>query len=228
MAEVWIQEEHVNAEFYNEMVGHYVQLEGSINSVYFILETTEDVEDKNRQRDFLLDFLINQDRYPLYLTFLCDDMMAEDFEKEFNELGIEYSYELVEEKQAYYIFLKRVIYHPRCFTLPIKDARTLSLALEHTFYLAEMNEFYSLSYSDNVRFELEKVKEWGRWKDVSAPIFKMKEGTTFITILHDGAGFFLFSNEDRYSSIHKVCSTFPEDSRVVQINDKLMEEDEGM
>ncbi|MCM2978644.1 hypothetical protein M3592_24630 [Priestia aryabhattai] len=37
MSEVWIQEEQLNAEFY-EMVGHYVQLEGTIESVYFISE----------------------------------------------------------------------------------------------------------------------------------------------------------------------------------------------
>ncbi|MED3941848.1 hypothetical protein [Priestia megaterium] len=222
MSEIWIQEEQLNAEF-DEMVGHYVQLEGPIDSVYFISETMESVDDRDEQRDFLLAFLIKQDRYPLYLTFLCDDMMAEEFEKEFNELGIEYSYELLEEKQAYYTFFKRVTYHTRCFTLPIKGARTLSLALEHTFYLANMNEFYSLSYSQNLNFELKKVKEWGRWKNVSIPIFKTEEDTTFITIFHDGAGFFLHSNEDRYSSIQEVCSTFPEDSKVVQINDRLLD-----
>jgi hypothetical protein len=222
MSEIWIQEEQLNAEFY-EMVGHYVQLEGNIESVYFISETIESVDGREEQRDFLLDFLIEQNRYPLYLTFLCDDMMAEEFEEEFNQLGIEYSYELLEEKQAYYIFFKRVTYHPRCFTLSIKDARTLSLALEHTFYLANMNEFYSLSYSKDIRFELRKVKEWSRWKNVSIPIFKTEEDATFITIFHDGAGFFLFSNEDRYSSIQKVCSTFPEGSKVVQINDQLLD-----
>lgn len=225
MSEIWIQQEQLNTEF-DEMVGHYVQLEGPIDSVYFISETMESVDDRDEQRDFLLAFLIKQDRYPLYLTFLCDDMMAEEFEKEFNELGIEYRYELLEEKQAYYTFFKRVTYHPRCFTLPIKDARTLSLALEHTFYLANMNEFYSLSYSENLSFELKRVKEWRRWKNVSIPIFKTEEDTTFITIFHDGAGFFLFSNEDRYSSIQKVCSTFPEGSRVVQINDQLIDQDE--
>ncbi|MCT9852139.1 hypothetical protein P2R64_29405 [Priestia megaterium] len=225
MSEIWIQEEQLNAEF-DEMVGHYVQLEGPIDSVYFISETMESVDDRDEQRDFLLAFLIKQDRYPLYLTFLCDDMMAEEFEKEFNQLGIEYSYELLEEKQAYYTFFKRVTYHPRCFNLPIKDARTLSLALEHTFYLANMNQFYSLSYSKNLSFELKRVKEWGRWKNVSIPIFKTAEDTTFITIFHDGAGFFLFSNESRYSSIQKVCLTFPEGSRVVQINDQLIDQDE--
>ncbi|MEI2330217.1 hypothetical protein [Priestia megaterium] len=222
MSEIWIQQEQLNAEF-DEMVGHYVQLEGPIDSVYFISETMESVDDRDEQREFLRNFLIKQDRYPLYLTFLCDDMMAEEFEEEFNQLGIEYRYELLEEKQAYYTFFKRVTYHPRRFTLPIKDARTLSLALEHTFYLANMNEFYSLSNSENLSFKLKKVKEWGRWKNVSIPIFKTEEDTTFITIFHDGAGFFLFSNEDRYSSIQKVCSTFPEDSKVVQINDQLLD-----
>jgi hypothetical protein len=94
MSEIWIQEEQLNAEFY-EMVGHYVQLEGNIESVYFISETIESVDGREEQRDFLLDFLIEQNRYPLYLTFLCDDMMAEEFEEEFNQLGIEYSYELL-------------------------------------------------------------------------------------------------------------------------------------
>ena len=31
--------------------------------------------------------------------------MAEEFEEEFNQLGIEYRCELVEEKQTYYTFL---------------------------------------------------------------------------------------------------------------------------
>jgi hypothetical protein len=88
-----------------------------------------------------------------------------------------------------------------------------------------MNEFYSLSYSENLNFELKRVKEWGRWKNVSIPIFKTEGNTTFITIFHDGAGFFLFSNEDRYSSIQRVCSTFPEGSRVVQINDQEIGKD---
>ncbi|WP_176344234.1 hypothetical protein [Priestia aryabhattai] len=222
MSEIWIQQEQLNAEF-DEMVGHYVQLEGPIDSVYFISETMESVDDRDEQREFLCDFLIKQYKYPLYLTFLCDDMMAEEFEEEFNQLGIEYRYELLEEKQVYYTFFKRVTYHPRRFTLLIKDARILSLALEHTFYLANMNQFYSLSYSKNLNFELQRVKEWGRWKNVSIPIFKTEEGTTFIIIFHDGAGFFLFSNEDRYSSIQKVCSTFPEGSKVVQINDQLLD-----
>ncbi|GAB1770464.1 hypothetical protein M3592_06965 [Priestia aryabhattai] len=225
MSEVWIQEEHLNDEFYS-MVGHYVQIEGTLESVYFLSETAEAVEDRDEQMEFLLDFLINQNRYPLYLTFLCDDVMAEEFEEEFNQLGIEYRCELVEEKQTYYTFFKRVTYHPRCFTLSMKDARTLSLALEHTFYLTNMNQFYSLSYSSNLRFELKKVKEWGRWKDVSIPIFKTEGDTTFITIFHDGAGFFLFSNEEEYSSIKKVCAILPEGSKVVQVNDKLIESEE--
>ncbi|MFE4099957.1 hypothetical protein ACFX4K_25350, partial [Priestia sp. YIM B13484] len=157
-------------------------LEGPIDSVYFISETMESVDDRDEQREFLCDFLIKQDRYPLYLTFLCDDMMAEEFEEKFNQLGIEYRYELLEEKQAYYTFFKRVTYHPRRFTLLIKDARILSLALEHTFYLANMNEFYSISYSENLSFELKRVKEWGRWRNLSIPIFKTEEDTTFITI----------------------------------------------
>ncbi|MFE4094603.1 hypothetical protein ACFX4Q_25435 [Priestia sp. YIM B13545] len=181
MSEIWIQQEQLNAKF-DEMVGHYVQLEGPIDSVYFISETMESVDDRDEQREFLCDFLIKQDRYPLYLTFLCDDMMAEEFEEKFNQLGIEYRYELLEEKQAYYTFFKRVTYHPRRFTLLIKDARILSLALEHTFYLANMNEFYSISYSENLSFELKRVKEWGRWRNLSIPIFKTEEDTTFITI----------------------------------------------
>ncbi len=71
-----------------------------------------------------------------------------------------------------------------------------------------------------------EFKEWGRWKNVSIPIFKTEEDTTFITIFHDGAGFFLFSNESRYSSIQKVRLTFPEGSRVVQINDQLIDQGE--
>jgi len=72
------------------------------------------------------------------------------------------------------------------------------------------------------------VKGWVRWKNVLIPIFKTEEDTTFIIIFHDAACFFLFFNQDGYSFIEKVCSILLEGSKVVQVNDTLIEQEEDV
>jgi hypothetical protein len=223
MAEIWIQEEKINEEFL-DIIGHYISIDGDIKSIYFISETSEE-ENDDKQLDFLNDFLVTQNKYPLYLTFVCDDEQEEDFKEELSKLECDYNLQLLEEEQTYYVFLKRVKYHPRCFTVKIPNSHILTYVLEKTFWLSEMNNFYAISYTDNLRFQLQKVKEWGRKKERSIPFFKTEENTTFITIFHDGAGFYLFSNLDKYSTLNSLESSLPIGTIITQINDELVNED---
>ncbi|MCY9140569.1 hypothetical protein [Peribacillus frigoritolerans] len=92
-------------------------------------------------------------------------------------------------------------------------------------WLPAENEFYSISFSDNLMFELGEVIEWGRKRKRSIPIFKTKGETTFITIFQDGAGFYLFSNDEKYFTLDKFISNLPRGTVITQINDTLVNGD---
>lgn len=223
MAEIWIQEEKLTEKFLDD-VGHYIQLNGNIKSVYFIGEGTEgDYVELNK--NFLHDFLITQDKYPLYLTFIAYDDHTDEFITLFNKNKIDYTLIKLEEMRTYYTFFKKHQYHPPCFTVKITDSRSLKLMLEETFWLPAQNEFYAISYSDNLFFRLRTVTEWGKKKNRSIPIFNTENDTTFITIFHDGNGFYLFSNEEKYSTVDNLCSNLPSGTVITQINETLIKRD---
>lgn len=77
MAEISIQEEKITEKFLDEL-GHYLRLNGKINSVFYI--SVDNEEDYVKQtKMFLQDFLIAQDKYPIYLTFITYDDNTDEF-----------------------------------------------------------------------------------------------------------------------------------------------------
>ncbi|SEN96879.1 hypothetical protein SAMN05192533_1338 [Mesobacillus persicus] len=224
MAEIWIQEEKITEKFFDDL-GHYTKVEGELNSIYFIGEGTEgDYVDSNKS--YLLDFLMAQNQYPLYLTFIPYDDQVEEFITFLQENKMDYRFFHLEETRTYYTLFKKHQYHPPCFVVEVIDSLSLKLLVEETFWLPAQNEFYAISYSDNIAFRLESVKEWGRKKERSIPVFKVEGDTTFIMIFHDGAGFYLFSNEEKYSTVEELCSRLPKGTVITQINDTLVDKSE--
>jgi len=220
MSEIWIEEKEQTEEFFDE-VGYYITLNGEIASAYFISEGSEgDYVEQNKT--FLRDFLIAQDKYPLYLTFITYDDNVNECITLFNDNKIKYTLKYLEEKRTYYTILKKHSYQPPCFTVMITDSNQLMFVIEETFWLPTQNEFYAISYSDNLVFQLSNVTEWGRKREKSIPVFNIEADTTFITIFHDGAGIYLFSNEGKYSTIDRLCSHLPEGTVITQINDTLL------
>lgn len=220
MMEIWIQEEKIIEEFLNEN-SHHIKMNGEIKSVFLISEGTEGDYVK-QNLNFLLQFLITQDVYPLYLTFVCGDDY-EEIQTALDDLKIKYNIRFLDEVQTYWTAFKKVKYHPTYFTVQITNPSSLIDVLEKTFWLAaNLNEFYTISTSENLSFQLETVIEWGKKRERSIPIFKVDDNTTFITIFHDGDGFYLFSNQEKYSTVKNLCSKLPEDTVVTQINDTLL------
>jgi len=208
MAEIWIQEEKITEKFLDE-IGHYTNFNGSIKSVYYIGEVSQgDYVEHNKQ--FLQDFLIVQDKYPLYFTFITySEKITDDFIVLFDKYQYDYTFTYLEEKNTF-------------FTVKIINPCDLKLILDETYWLPTQNEFYAISYSDNLTIQLKDVIEWGSKMKRALPIFKIDLETTFITIFHDGAGFYLFSNEERYSTVERLCSNFPKETEISQKNDTLV------
>lgn len=222
MAQIWIQEEKITTDNLEEM-GQYLRLNGDIRNLYFISDfSDEDNVEKNEK--FLQEFLIAQNKYPIYITFVTYDDNEKDFIKYFSDNKLEYKLSYLEEQRTYYTLFKKHVYHPPCFTVKITDPGLIKSVLEETYWLPTQNEFYAISYSENLSFKLEDVKEWGKKKKLSIPNFQVNEQTTFITIFHDGAGFYLFSNEEKFSTLKNLCSHLPEGTVIKQINDTLISE----
>lgn len=219
MSEIWIVEERISKTFLDDL-GHYIRFDGELDTAYFISVDGEDYIEKNK--NFLLEFLIHQNKYPLFVTFIVYDEQDEEYITFLNQNKIEFTLNNLDEKRSYYDIFGRHLYHPPCFTAKIKDSDTLALLLNETFWLPSQNEFYSISFSDNLMFDLGEVTEWGIKRKRSRPTFKIESATTFITIAHDGAGVYLFSNEDKYFPLQKFISTLPKGTIISQINDKLV------
>ncbi len=220
MAQIWIREEKVEQELFDDVI----KVDGNIQSLYCISEGTEgDYVESNMQ--FLQDFLIAQQRYPLYITFVAYDNY-EDMRITFDKLSVDYTIEFLKELQFYWIDGKTVQYHPPCFKIKVMDMHTLQIVLKETFWLAAQNQFYAISCFDNLTFKTESVMRWGKKQEYSIPHFAVDEDTTFFTIFHDGAGFYIFSSEKKYSSIQSLCSYLPKGTVITQINDTLLDDGE--
>ena len=210
MSKIWIAEERISEKFLDRL-GHDIRLSGDLETAYFIGADGEDYIEQNRK--FLLEFLIHQNKYPIYISFVVYDEQDEEYITFLNENKIEFTLNYLDEKRTY------------CFTARIEDSETLTLLLNETYWLPSQNEFYSISFSDNLLFDLGEVIEWGRKRKRSLPTFSIETGTTFITIFHDGAGFYLFSNEEKYNLLGKFVSNLPKGTVVTQINDRIVMSD---
>ncbi|MEK4670108.1 hypothetical protein [Niallia sp. FSL R7-0271] len=219
MVEVWIVEEKVTNKFLDES-GHHIRIDGELDTAFFIGADGEGYAERNK--NYLLDYLLCQNKFPFYITFMVDDGQTDEYIEFFNENRMEYSLKILEEKRTYYNYSGKHQYNPPCFTVKINDSNSLVLLLNETYWLPTQNEFYSISFSDNLKFELREVKEWGRKRKRSIPIFKIEQETTFITIFPDGHGFYLFSNDNKYNSLNKIIKTLPKGTVITQINDTLV------
>lgn len=222
MAEIWIKEERVSKKFLDDL-GHHISLDEELDTAYFIAADGEDYVEENK--NLLLDFLFSQNKYPLFISFIVYEDQTDEYIAFLKENKIDFTLNYLEEKRTYYDFFGKHQYHPPCFTAKIKDSNSLALILNETFWLPAQNEFYSISFSDNLMFELGEVIEWGRKRRRLIPIFKTKGETTIITICHDGAGFYLFSNDEKYFPLDKFISNLPRGTVITQINDTLVNGD---
>lgn len=218
--EIWIVEEKVTNKFIGDL-GHYIRVDGELENAYYLNATEEDYLENNK--DFLLEFLLHENRYPLFVTFIVYDDQTDEYITFLKKNKIEFVLNKLDEKRTYYDFSGKHQYHPPCFTAKIEDYNSLALLLNETYWLPAQNEFYSISFSDSLTFETEEVIEWKRKRKRSIASFKIDGNTSFILIEHDGAGFYLLSNEEKYFPLTKFISNLPKGTVVTQINDTVID-----
>lgn len=200
-----------------EQDGHDVEFKGEAPRNYLVSEMgADDYVERNRQ--LLYDFLRVQERFPLYLSFTVYEGMYEELHAMFCAENIEHTVETWDVKNNY------SSYYPHCFRVVVKDVIELELLLKETFWLPAQNEFYAISFTENLRFVTKEVPIGKkRLKKVSVPTFQTDEPATFFIIEADAQGFFLFSNEDEYATVDQLVKRLPEETTVCQINDTMFE-----
>lgn len=212
MDELWIQEEDLQEALKEHFLPFRIFLTGGTPKVYC---SSVEANPEKSEMDYLIKFLFTANTYPLYLSFSVEYFNLKEYEAELDELGLEYELNYSTTKKAYYVSSRvKRYYSSACFCVKLMDAETVAKAINAIYGIAQSNEFFMLSSEDNVRFDHKET----------AAVIEERPESFFIIVGHDGHGFYLFSNEERYSSITRLIDNLPEGTVVTQINNKLIDE----
>ncbi|WP_404347300.1 hypothetical protein LG311_16805 [Sutcliffiella horikoshii] len=202
MKEVWISEEGDFSEIEND--GFY----------HFYLYKFEEVDYQEENKQLLLDFLGKLDIFPLYVMVEGHDE-EEEMRQIFDSLGYSYSVDYFTDKRMYSTGGKNFTYHPPFFQIEASSMEELQLIMTETYHLATQNQFYGISFKNNVQLTSQggfSFPKLSRNKDIAA----LKVG-------HDGQGFYFYSNMNSLQNIGQAISMLPEGYVVTQINDRVIE-----
>lgn len=204
MSEVYITRETIGSD------GEMLLYEDSQKVMKFYLGPSESVNDPDSTCEILVDFIRTKALFPIYLTFEPFSGMEEELKRLFQDINIEYllKFEGLKTKRF------------PVFKLTIEEPSYLTLVLRETFWIATCNNFYALSFSDNIVYKPVLGKSWfGREKTWIWPSFDMNGASTVIEIWHDGDGVILYTTEPAFSTIEKLASHFPYETSIVKNED---------
>jgi hypothetical protein len=145
---------------------------------------------------------------PVYVIFSTYHDF-EDIEVLLKKLRQPYDIQRLADTCTVMIDGKTVRYHVPLFRMQVDCINALQEIIVQTFWLAESNCSYIISFSNNVRVTTQITKSM-RNKHVETSILQidMNVPATTMCMAHDADGFYLFSNEETYSSVEKVYNHF--------------------
>jgi hypothetical protein len=158
----------------------------------------------------LIDYLLGMNRFPIYLTITTYNDY-EEFETLLKRTGQEY--EVNSLADVVYASTEdggMLKYNVPIFKVKITDAVALESIISNTFWMAESNCTFILSFSDNVSFKNEMGKDWkGKETEYSTILIDMTKETTTIGITHDAYGLLLFSDLEENRWIETIAQRLP-------------------
>lgn len=158
----------------------------------------------------LIDYLHGMNRFPIYLTITTYNDYDE-FETLLKRLGQEYEVNsLADVAYASTEDGGMLKYHVPIFKVTITDAVALESIIRNSFWMAESNCTFILSFSDNVSIKNRMGKDWnGKETEYSTILIDMTKETTAIAITHDAYGLLLFSSLEENRSIETIAHRLP-------------------
>ena len=225
MAEIMIMEEQI-IEKDAMNLGYPFEMGGELTTAYFIDVSRIEKDGADENKEFLLEFLIHQQVFPLYISFVDEYGLHEEHDAFFKQNKLSYVVlDLDTQFRSGDVKVRYKEYHP-CYTITVQNAENLRLVLNKTYWLASENLFYTISYSDNLSFKLDEIKWWRLKLIRPIGVLTMHANMTCFKIAHDGNGFYLLSNDESYITIEHLVTRFPKGTVISQINDDWLLDDE--
>lgn len=225
MAEIMIMEEKI-IEKDAMNLGYPFEMGGELTTAYFIDVSRIEKDGADESKEFLLEFLIHQQVFPLYVSFVDEYELHEEHDAFFKQNNLPYvALDLDTQFRSGDVKVRYKEYHP-CYTITVQNAEELRLVLNKTYWLASENLFYTISYSDNLSFKLDEIKWWRLKLIRPIGVLTMHAKMTCFKIAHDGNGFYLLSNDESYIPIEHLVTRLPKGTVISQINEDWLLDDE--
>ncbi len=207
-------------------LGYPFEMGGELTTAYFIDVSRIEKDGADENKEFLLEFLIHQQVFPLYVSFVDEYELQEEHDAFFKQNNLSYVVlDLDTQFRSGDVKVRSKEYHP-CYTITVQNAEDLRLVLNKTYWLASENLFYTISYSDNLSFKLDEIKWWRLKLIRPIGVLTMHTNMTCFKIAHDGNGFYLLSNDDSYIPIEHLVTRLLKGTVISQINDDWLLDDE--
>lgn len=160
--------------------------------------------------NLLIDLFGGLNKFPIYLTITTYNDY-EEFETLLKRLGQEY--EVNSLADVVYASTEEggmLKYNIPVMKVSIRDAVALESIIRNSFWMAESNCTFILSFSDNVSFKNEMGKDWkGKETEYSTFLIDMSQETMTLGITYDAHGLLLFSNLEEYRSVETIANQLP-------------------
>ncbi|WP_108671792.1 hypothetical protein [Peribacillus acanthi] len=158
----------------------------------------------------LIDYLCGMNKFPNYLIITTYNDY-EEFETLLKRLCQEYKVNsLADVVLASTEDGGMLKYNVPIFKVQITDVVALESIIRNSFWMAESNCTYILSFSDNVSFKNEMGKNWeGKETEYSKFLIDMSQETMTLGITYDAHGLLLFSNLEEHRSVDIIANQLP-------------------
>jgi hypothetical protein len=158
----------------------------------------------------LIDYLCGMNKFPIYLIITTYNDY-EEFETLLKMLGQEYEVNsLADVVYASTEESGMLKYNVPIMKVKIRDAVALEFIIRNSFWMAESNCTFILSFSDNVSFKNEMGKNWeGKETEYSMFLIDMSQETMTLGITYDAHGLLLFSNLEEHRSVETIEKLLP-------------------
>lgn len=155
-------------------------------------------------QQILIYFLIAQNRFPVHLTIELFSGVSDELKTSFQKQEINHS---ITNEQNHK--------HTAVFRTILENPIALSFAIAKTFWIACANQFYAISYPDSLSYTSVQSTGWfGRKKQILRPHVNIQSPSSLIVIWHDGQGFNLYTDEEKYSTPRNLAGHFPSDTPI--------------
>lgn len=206
----------INYDYYNNGRNHSFFVNKKSNPIIYTFVAMTDSDEfinEKENEDFLLEFLLQKNQFPLYIYFEAY-REHQDILEELTNVGLVHDVkELTCIEETYWIGGENQLsYHPPLIKVIVKDKAQLKLAFEVTYTFATSPLFYAISFCESLEFKGQN--------DTAAPYFDFTKPSSHILIGPEGLSWKLITTEDIHSVYKKLINYLPPDREIVQINDE--------